>query len=247
MTLCSAVMLIDLAKCGHLRLDENYSKYFLDIDYGLSVWEAGYEVVCTPHAEVTHIGGATLEQGSRDAHALHEPQRRYFVEKWMKTGRYDALEAGIWARTPEYPRWQREGAVDAALPVVESYRAHSIVVHDGVWYGVSEGYRSLTKGRIERRGYLRLASASSLEEMKRQLDRMPYPTLLLHARIAGSGGRATVRKLYLAASGFGRRVLRAFGYRTQRAAGKGTRFAARMLQRFGWARDATPGKRAGKP
>ena len=51
MTLCSAIMLIDLAKCGHLRMDENYSKYFLDIDYGLSVWEAGYEVVCTPRAD----------------------------------------------------------------------------------------------------------------------------------------------------------------------------------------------------
>ena len=238
MTLCSAVMLIDLAKCGHLRLDENYSKYFLDIDYGLSIWEAGFEVVCTPHAEVTHIGGATLEQGSQGAYALHEPQRRYFVEKWMKTGRYDALEAGIWTRTPEYPRWQREGAMDEALAVVESYRAHSIVVHDGAWYGVSEGYRSLTKGRIGRRGYLRLASAASLEELKRRIDRMPYPKLLLHARVVASGGRAVVRRLYLAATGLGHRVLRTFGFRAQRAAGKGARLLARTLQRAGWARSA---------
>ena len=247
MTLCSAVMLVDLAKCGHLRLDENYSKYFLDIDYGLSVWEAGYEVVCTPGAEVTHIGGATLEQGSRSAYALHEPQRRYFEQKWMATGRYAALEAGIWAGVPERARWLREGAVDPAVPVAESYRAHSIVTHDDVWYGISEGYRSLTRNRIERRGYLRLVTGSSLEELKRRLDRMPYPQLLLHARIAGSGGRAALRRLYLAASGFGRRVLRAFGYRTQRAAGKGARLTARLLQRLGWTRAAAPGKRAGKP
>jgi glycosyltransferase involved in cell wall biosynthesis len=246
-TLCSAVMLIDLAKCGHLRLDENYSKYFLDIDYGLSVWEAGYEVVCTPDAEVTHVGGATLEQGSRWAHELHEPQRKYFVQKWMNSGRYAALEAGIWAGVPEHARWLREGAVDAAVPVVESYRAHSIVTHDNVWYGISEGYRSLTGSRIERRGYLRLVTGSSLEELKRRLDRMPYPKLLLHARIAGSGGRAALRRLYLATSGFGRRVLRALGYRAQRAAGKGARLTARLLQRLGWARGAAPDKRVGKP
>ena len=247
MTLCSAVMLIDLAKCGHLRLDENYSKYFLDIDYGLSVWEAGYEVVCTPAAEVTHIGGATLEQGSRSAHALHEPQRRYFAQKWMATGRYAALEAGIWAGVPEHARWLREGAVDAAVPVIESYRAHSIVTHDNVWYGISEGYRSLTRSRLERRGYLRLVTGSNLEELKRRLDRMPYPKLLLHARVVGSGGRAALRRIYLAASGLGNRVLRGFGFRAQRAAGKGARLLARTLQRLGWARAADPGKRAGKP
>jgi hypothetical protein len=128
--------------------------------------------------------------------------------------------------------------VDEALAVTESYRAHSIVVHDGVWYGVSEGYRSLTKGRMGRRGYLRLVSAASLDELKGRLDRMPYPKLLLHARVVASGGRAVVRRLYLAATGLGHRVLRAFGFRAQRAAGKGVRLLARTLQRAGWARSA---------
>ena len=100
MTLCSAVMLIDLAKCGHLRLDENYSKFFLDIDYGLSVWEGGYEVVCTPHAAVTHVAGATMGQGTREAQALHEPQQRYFVQKWIESGRYDALWSASGPRSP---------------------------------------------------------------------------------------------------------------------------------------------------
>lgn len=238
MTLCSAIMLIDLAKCGHLRLDENYSKYFLDIDYGLSVWEAGYEVVCTPHAEVTHIGGATLEQGTSKAYVLHGPQQQYFVQKWMKTGRYDALEAGVWAGVPEHERWRREGAVDELVPVVDSYRAHSIVFHDGAWYGISKGYRSLTIGRIERRFYRRLVVATSLEEAKRALDRMQYPELLLHARIAVYWIRAPLRNLYLRMSDFGRRIMRVFGFRAQRVAGKGSRLMGRMLQRLGWLRDA---------
>jgi GT2 family glycosyltransferase len=240
MTLCSAIMLIDLAKCGHLRMDENYSKYFLDIDYGLSVWEAGYEVWCTPQAEVTHIGGATLEQGTSKAYMLHEPQRQYFVGKWMATGRYDALDTGIWSGIPEAGRWRREGAasVQETLPVVESYRAHNIVFHDRTWFAISEGYRTLTKGRIERQGYRRMVAAGSLEDAKRILDRMPYPRLLLHARIVVHRVRTTLRNLFLRASGLGHRVLRAFGFRAQRIAGKSARLLAVALQRLGRKRSA---------
>lgn len=245
MTLCSAVMLIDLAKCGQLRLDENYSKYFLDIDYGLSIWEAGYEIVCAPQAEVTHIGGATLEQGTRRAYALHEPQRQYFVQKWMATGRYAALESGIWAGIPEYARWRREGTVDETVALVESYRAHSIVVHDNVWYGISEGYRTLTKNRIERRFYRRLAVASSLEDIKHALDRMPYPGLLLHARIVVYWARRLLRGIYLRAGGLVHRTLRVLGFRAQRVAGKGVRLLVRILQRLGWPRAAAKNKRIG--
>jgi len=72
-------MLIDMSKCGHIRFDESYSKYFLDIDYGLRIWAAGYEVVCSPFTAVTHIGGATLQQGSPDSNDLFETQRQHFV------------------------------------------------------------------------------------------------------------------------------------------------------------------------
>ena len=232
MTLCSAIMLIDLPKCGHLALDENYSKYFLDIDYGFSVWEAGYEVVCTPGAEVVHIGGATQEPGTRQAAALHEPQRQYFVKKWLDTGRHDVLQAGIWAGMPEYTRWQREGAVDETVAVIESYRAHNIVFHDDAWFGISQGYRMLTKTRIERRLYRRMLTASSLEDAKRALDRLPYPQLLLHARIVAYWSTKLVRILYLQARGLGHRVLRAFGFRVQRIAGKCGRLLSGALQRL---------------
>ncbi len=229
MTLCSAVMLIDLAKCGHLRMDENYSKYFLDLDYGLSVWEAGYEVVCTPHAQVTHIGGATLEQGSSSAYMLHEPQRQYFVAKWMATGRYERLEAGPWQHIPEFARLREEGAADAMAEVSESYRWHSIVQHDGRWYAISEGYRSLTPRRIEQRYFRRMVAGATLEEVKQALDRMAYPKLLVHARIALYAVRRVARIAWLQTGGLTHRVLRRMGFRVQRFAGRGARFVVRAF------------------
>lgn len=229
MTLCSAIMLIDLPKCGHVALDENYSKYFLDIDYGLSIWEAGYEVVCTPAAQVVHIGGATQTPGTRQANALHEPQRQYFVKKWMDTGRYDALESRAWNGLPELGRWRREAVVDELTPV-ESYRYHSIVVHDNRWHAVSSGYRALLKSRIEQGTYRRLVSGSSLDEVRRALDRMPYPALLLHARIAANCVRGPARYAWRKADSFRARLLRALGFRAQRLAGGVSRRAARLLQ-----------------
>jgi glycosyltransferase involved in cell wall biosynthesis len=230
MTLCSAVLLIDLPKCGHLAFDESYSKYFLDIDYGLAVWEAGYQVICTPRAEVVHVGGATQEPGTRQANALYETQRQYFVRKWIATGRYDALRSRAWSGVPELERWRREGVVDE-LTALQTYRSHSIVHHENTWYGISSGYRGLLKSRIERRSYRRLVVAASEEELKRALDRMPYPELLLHAGIAFNCARAPVRYVYRAARGFGLRLLLAFGWHAQRAAGRMSRLMARVLQR----------------
>jgi SAM-dependent methyltransferase len=99
-TLCSAIMLIDVRKCGHLRIDQSYSKYFLDIDYGLRVWEAGFSVVCSPYTMVTHLGGATLQQGSTVSNVLFEQQRQMFVRKWMSTQRYKNLEKDVWSNFP---------------------------------------------------------------------------------------------------------------------------------------------------
>ena len=100
-TLCSAVMLIDMSKCGHLRFNESYSKYFLDIDFGLQVWSTGYEVVCSPYVAVTHIGGATLQQGSPRSAELFEIQRQHFVRQWVETGKYRRLEQEVWSKIPE--------------------------------------------------------------------------------------------------------------------------------------------------
>lgn len=97
-TLCSAIMLIDVRKCGHLRIDESYSKYFLDIDYGLRVWEAGFSVVCSPYTMVTHLGGATLQQGSSESNVLFEQQRQIFLRNWMSMQRYKKIEKNVWSK-----------------------------------------------------------------------------------------------------------------------------------------------------
>jgi GT2 family glycosyltransferase len=100
-TLCSAVLLIDMLKCGHIRLDERYSKYFLDIDYGLRVWEEGFQVICSPYSTVTHVGGATMQQGGAAAIPLLEEQRRRYLASWVDTGRLSALRHGVWKTIPD--------------------------------------------------------------------------------------------------------------------------------------------------
>lgn len=100
-TICSAVMLISLIKCGHVHLNEVYRKYFLDLDYGLRIWEAGYKTVCAGDVTVTHIGGATLAYGSELSDALAEQDRVQFVADWISSGRLKTLEEGIWQTIPD--------------------------------------------------------------------------------------------------------------------------------------------------
>jgi|GEM_PF-761737 len=100
-SMCSAVYLLDMSKCGHLRVDEQYSKYFLDIEFGLQIWEAGFEVVCTTGTIVTHVGGGTLKQGSEISGKLYEEQRIKFVKSWVETGRYWKLISTTFRNIPE--------------------------------------------------------------------------------------------------------------------------------------------------
>lgn len=97
---CSACLLIDLRKCGHLRFNTNERKYFLDLDHALQVWEAGFKVLCTPEVVVTHLGGATLNYDTTESTALYNRDVTVFIQDWVNTGRLGALEDGIWSRFP---------------------------------------------------------------------------------------------------------------------------------------------------
>jgi GT2 family glycosyltransferase/SAM-dependent methyltransferase len=99
-SICSAVMLLDLNKIGHIKVEEVYQKYFLDIAYGLSVWEAGYRVICTPEVVLTHVGGGTLAHNSNSAATKYEQQRTIFVKAWCDTGRLYRLKTTIWESEP---------------------------------------------------------------------------------------------------------------------------------------------------
>jgi len=101
-TICSAILLIDINKCGHIRFNEAYSKYFFDLIYGLRVWEEGYKVILAPDVSVIHIGGATLKQGSELSNQLFEEQRQKFQKEWFDAGRYENLENYYeWKEAPE--------------------------------------------------------------------------------------------------------------------------------------------------
>ena len=97
---CSACLLMDRRKIGHIRMDETYRKYFFDLVHSLEVWEAGYRCVLAPKVSVTHLGGATTVRGSENSDGLLVQDRSLFIETWVKTGRLDRLSKGPWQEDP---------------------------------------------------------------------------------------------------------------------------------------------------
>ena len=95
--MCSAAVLIDRRKCGNIFFNDAYQKYFLDLDYALQVWEAGYEVLCTPRSIVTHLGGATMAYTTAESTAKGLVDRNTFGSIWVATGRLGRVESEIWS------------------------------------------------------------------------------------------------------------------------------------------------------
>jgi GT2 family glycosyltransferase len=97
---CGAMMLIDMHKCGDIRFDEQYYKYFLDIDFSLKIWETGYKLVVTPEVTVTHLAGATLPQGSASSTRLWNEDMPKFKKDWIDSGRLSKLQNTVWEKYP---------------------------------------------------------------------------------------------------------------------------------------------------
>ncbi len=97
---CSAAILIDMRKCGHILMNEAYRKYFFDINHALEIWEAGYRVVCTPKVTVTHLGGATASRGTQECNQLWSIDGTTFDSVWVQTGRLARLEWEVWKKDP---------------------------------------------------------------------------------------------------------------------------------------------------
>lgn len=95
-TICSAVMAIDMERCGHLRFDEKCLKYFHDLDFGLQVWDAGFEVSLSPKVPLTHLGGATLKHRSKASILGFERDRQIFNETWIGSGKLRNLINDRW-------------------------------------------------------------------------------------------------------------------------------------------------------
>ncbi|MGA2256524.1 MAG: glycosyltransferase, partial [Thermoguttaceae bacterium] len=95
--MCSAAVLIDRRKCGNIFFNDAYQKYFLDLDYALQVWEAGYEVLCTPRSIITHLGGATMAYTTAESTAKGNVDRNTFGSTWLATGRLGRIESEIWS------------------------------------------------------------------------------------------------------------------------------------------------------
>jgi GT2 family glycosyltransferase len=97
---CSALMLIDLRKCGAITFAEQFTKYFFDLDYSLRVWEAGYRVVCTPYTIVTHLAGATQPAGAVGSSRRWNSDLAAFMGEWIDSGRLAGIQNGVWQDDP---------------------------------------------------------------------------------------------------------------------------------------------------
>ncbi len=152
---CGAMLLIDRRKCGGLRCSEEYNKYWIDIDFSLQVWEAGYKVVCTPDVIVTHIGGGTTARESKKSRQYWKVEMPIFVRKWIDSGRLAQVTAGIWSRLPmldtlcEIPRRiRRITGNEAACASAEFERELQICLDLSAPYPL---FRSLLQTGIEQR------------------------------------------------------------------------------------------------
>jgi len=172
-SICSALMLIDVPKCRHLKVDEAYSKYFLDIDYGFQIWEAGYQVVCSPYVTVTHIGGATLAYGSKVSEELVEKQRMIFLEKWVNNKRYLNLIEEIWPKEADIRLiMQRPDEVPIAYSAIlslEGYKGFNIIQYDE-YYGVLQDEGAFDFKKVQERKYKWIVKGKSIDEVMGGID-----------------------------------------------------------------------------
>jgi len=95
---CSAILLIDTRKCGHLFMDEAYAKYFFDLVHGFEVWESGFKAICAPAVTVTHIGGATIAVGFRGIQRSPGTRPGGLHPGMDRVRRLARLENGIWRK-----------------------------------------------------------------------------------------------------------------------------------------------------
>lgn len=101
---CSAVCLIDLAQTREwgLEFDEEFRKYFQEVDFCMKVWEAGGSVVSTPACDVYHLVGQAMK--SRPDHkAVDQADKQRFIDRWMSTGRFERVIEPLGTRL----RWGR--------------------------------------------------------------------------------------------------------------------------------------------
>jgi len=93
-----AAVLIDRRKCEGIFFNEAYRDAFFDLDYALQVWEAGYEVACTPEAIVTRLGGGAASSTGPESLAAVQRDSAAFAATWIKSGRIARLQRGMWSQ-----------------------------------------------------------------------------------------------------------------------------------------------------
>lgn len=183
-TICSAATLIDTEKIGGIRVDEQFSKYYLDVDLGFRVWEEGYRVVSANTSSVVHLGGATVKQNRPKQQRLWQEEQEKFRAKWQHSGRLEELERGIWQDIPEIREVLEAGlAVQAAHHATREESFHEFMIRIAAAFRRFAGApcmvawlnQSMSKTVGERIDSYGVAEMSVLVPLLKAMELPPYP------------------------------------------------------------------------
>lgn len=96
---CSSCLLILNQK---IEFPTIYEKYYHEAHFCLQNWEAGFEVVVSPH-KIYHFGGGTMESlgySRKDIHSISDRDKEVFLKAWNKSGRLGKLYNKIEKKIP---------------------------------------------------------------------------------------------------------------------------------------------------
>jgi GT2 family glycosyltransferase len=135
---CSAVCLIDLAQIAKwgFAFDEGFRKYFQEVDFCMSVWEAGGTVVSTPECDVFHLVGQAMKARS-DHKAVDQADKMRFIERWKTTGRLETILRAQQGRL----RW---GGIDDVLAYDDWLRIFERAIASNAVSDIEEALRTVS-------------------------------------------------------------------------------------------------------
>lgn len=152
-----ALILLDVKKCKPLGFNGYYKRFFFDLDFGLRLWEAGYQVVSTPSVIVTRVdSGKSMSAELKEL--LIEHDSMVFNSEWGNNTRLRQIRESAWRSIPE---------IDQALEVAfspefflkpretESLEAYEERISDGI-EAVSAIPMFIEQFRKDLGGYLQL-------------------------------------------------------------------------------------------
>jgi hypothetical protein len=127
----SGALLVDIGKCKGLRFTPQYRLGGFDVDFCLQVWEAGYQVACTPGVSARRSGRHPVNSDPVKNLLAQEVEEAVLTGAWIDNGRLPALSQRYWLGLAELQPGLEKFSRMARL-IAEVDRS-GIAGHEGEW------------------------------------------------------------------------------------------------------------------